>query len=87
MTKTYLRMNLFNYLKKNSLTLHDQVDLEFDEPVHDVLQGCAADYVELFLVSLTGNQLTEGLVCCYRRIKLKGSEDYQWLVCEHKGWA
>lgn len=64
--------------------MHDQVDLEFEENLHDVLQGCDADYAELVFVVYAGNRLTEALVSSFRKIKLKGADDYQWLTCDNK---
>jgi len=76
MIRTYLRLDLFkgeNYF--------DDVDLGINENVLDVLQGMDdADYAELILVTEFGSHREDGLVAFFRRARLKGNKDYQWIL-------
>lgn len=91
MVKTYLRLDLYNlsavHGKINTalVKLNDEVDVEAHENIHDLL--CSfndSDYCELYLVTQIGTIFEESLTCCFRRVKLKGQKDYQWLTCEEE---
>lgn len=88
MISTYLRLDLFEK-KEKSFRYVDSCDLTLGEDISNLLEGFSElHYAELVFCSgptwVPQKEIPEYFVSAFRRISLKGKENYEWVVCERK---
>jgi hypothetical protein len=79
MITTYLRLDLFDgddNFTSFDLDIKDNVISYLQEPSY----AKDADYAELILVSEFGYNRDVSLVARFRRSKIKGKKDHQWIL-------